>query len=90
MILCSYVVSIIRKIINGGLFRKMINIINRKTLLEYCRKYLQAAVALQEWYYELLRAKFRNFNELKKEYASVSMWAMTELYSILSVVNTDW
>jgi len=51
----------------------MFNIINRKTLLEYCRKYPQAAVALQEWYYELLRAKFTNFNELKKEYGNASI-----------------
>ena len=51
----------------------MFNIINRKTLLEYCRKYPQAAVALQEWYYELLRSKFKNFNELKKEYATASV-----------------
>jgi mRNA interferase HigB len=54
-------------------FLTMFNIINRKTLLEYCRKYPQAAVALQEWYYELLRAKFRNFNQLKKEYSSASI-----------------
>jgi mRNA interferase HigB len=49
------------------------NIINRKTLLEYCKKYPQAAVALQEWYYELFRAKFKNFNELKKIYGNASL-----------------
>jgi mRNA interferase HigB len=38
-----------------------------------CRKYPRATVALQEWYYELKRTKFRNFNELKKEYASASI-----------------
>src|SRR5258706_9160688 len=51
----------------------MFNIINRKTLLEYCKKYPQAAVGLQEWYYELSRAKFKNFNELKRVYANASM-----------------
>jgi mRNA interferase HigB len=51
----------------------MFNIINRKTLLGYCKKYPQASVALQEWYYELLRAKFKNFNELKKVYGNASL-----------------
>jgi len=41
--------------------------------LEYCRKYPEAAIALQEWYYELLVSDFRNFNQLKKAYASVSL-----------------
>lgn len=49
------------------------NIINRKTLLEYCKKYPDASIALQNWYYELLNAEFKNFNELKKIYASVSL-----------------
>lgn len=51
----------------------MFNIITRKTLLEYCRKYPEAAVALQNWYYELLKSEFKNFNELKKVYGSVSL-----------------
>jgi len=51
----------------------MFNIINRKTLLEYCSKYKGASVALQEWYYELLRADFKNFQELKKQYPDASL-----------------
>lgn len=51
----------------------MFNIIARKTLLDYCRKYPEAAVALQEWYYELLQSEFKNFNDLKKMYGSVSL-----------------
>ena len=51
----------------------MFNIINRKTLLGYCKKYKHAAVALQEWYYELLHADFKNFNELKKIYPNASL-----------------
>ena len=53
----------------------MFNIINRKTLLEYCKQYPQATVALQEWYYELLRSNFKNFNELKKVYPDASIVA---------------
>jgi len=49
------------------------NIIARKTLLEYCKKYPEAAVALQEWYYELLKSEFKNFNELKKVYGNASL-----------------
>lgn len=53
----------------------MFNIITRKTLLEYCKKYPSAAIALQEWYYELVKADLKNFNELKKVYGNVSLVA---------------
>jgi mRNA interferase HigB len=49
------------------------NIIARKTLPDYCKKYPEAATALQEWYYELLKSEFRNFNELKKAYGNASI-----------------
>lgn len=42
-------------------------IITRKTLLDYCRKYSEAETALQNWYYELLKSEYKNFNELKKK-----------------------
>jgi mRNA interferase HigB len=51
----------------------MFNIIARKTLLTYCRKYPMAAVALQEWYHELARCDFKSFNELKKVYGHASL-----------------
>lgn len=51
----------------------MFNIIARRTLLEFCKKYPQAATALQEWYYELLKLDFKNFNEVKKMYGSISI-----------------
>ena len=51
----------------------MFNIIARKTLLDYCKKYPEAAAALQEWYYELLRSNFKSFNELKKVYGNASL-----------------
>jgi mRNA interferase HigB len=49
------------------------NIIARKALLSYCKKYPDSAVALQEWYYELGRTEFRNFNDLKKAYGNASL-----------------
>jgi mRNA interferase HigB len=49
------------------------NIIARKTLLDYCEKYPEAANALQEWYYELLHSTFKNFNELRKVYGNASL-----------------
>jgi mRNA interferase HigB len=49
------------------------NIITRKTLLDYCKRHPQAAIALQEWYHELVRADFKNFNELKKVYGNASL-----------------
>lgn len=51
----------------------MFNIIARRTLLEYCKIYPDAATALSEWYFELLYCKFINFNELKKVYGSASL-----------------
>lgn len=51
----------------------MFNIIARRTLLTYCRLYPAAAVALQQWYAEMLNQNFANFNELKATYASASL-----------------
>jgi mRNA interferase HigB len=51
------------------------NIITRSTLLSYCREYPEAAVALFEWYHELLAADFRNFQELKRVYGNASIVA---------------
>jgi mRNA interferase HigB len=44
------------------------NIITRRTLLEYCKKYPVAATALFEWYHELVLTGYKNFNELKSDY----------------------
>jgi mRNA interferase HigB len=49
------------------------NIITRRTLLEYAKKYPTARVALFEWYYELVISDFKSFNELKKVYGNVSL-----------------
>lgn len=53
----------------------MFNIITRKTLLDYCKKYPAASTALQEWYHELVNSGFKNFNELKRVYGNVSVVA---------------
>lgn len=51
----------------------MFNIITRRTLLEYAKKYPLAATALFEWYHELIHVDFSNFNELKKVYGNASL-----------------
>lgn len=51
----------------------MFNIINRKTLLEYGKKYPAAKNALSEWYYEFLDCDFKTFQELKAVYANASI-----------------
>lgn len=51
----------------------MFNIITRKTLLAYCKKYPAAATALQQWYYELVMSNFKTFNELKHVYGNASL-----------------
>ena len=53
----------------------MFNIIARKTLLYYCKRYPLAAAALQEWYHELNQQDFKNFSELKKVYGNASLVA---------------
>jgi mRNA interferase HigB len=49
------------------------NIITRRTLLEYAKKYPMAKTALFEWYYELIISDFKSFNDLKKVYGNVSL-----------------
>lgn len=51
----------------------MFNIITRKTLLAYSEKYPPAKNALYEWYHELVKSDFKNFNELKAVYGSASL-----------------
>ncbi len=51
----------------------MFNIITRKTLLQYCQQYPEAANALKEWYYEMHNANFKNFNQLKQVYGNASL-----------------
>ena len=51
----------------------MFNIIARKTLLEYCRRYPLANTALLEWYHEMVTSEYTNFNEMKLKYGTVSL-----------------
>ncbi len=51
----------------------MFNIIARRTLLKYSRKYPEAAAALYEWYHELVKADFERFNDLKMAYPHASL-----------------
>jgi len=51
----------------------MFNIIARKTLLYYAKKYPEAATALYEWYHELVKSDFQHFNDLKMNYPGVSL-----------------
>jgi len=53
----------------------VLNIITRKTLLDYCKKHPAASTALQEWYHELVNSDFKNFNELKRVYGNASIVA---------------
>lgn len=51
----------------------MFNIINRKTLLAYCKKYPKAENALLSSYYDFLNVEFKNFQELKEVHKSASL-----------------
>ncbi len=51
----------------------MFNVITRGTLLTYCKRYPSAAIALMEWYHEMVNCDFRNFNQLKEVYRNASL-----------------
>jgi mRNA interferase HigB len=51
----------------------MINIIARKTLMEYCNDYPNAKRALIAWYLEIHKSSFNNLNELKLRYPNASI-----------------
>ena len=54
-------------------FASMYNIIARKTLLAYCKKYPMAQNALLERYHELIKKEYKNFNQLKADYPNASI-----------------
>jgi len=49
------------------------NIINRKTIIYYTKKYPVAKNQLLIWYNEILKQDFENFNELKEMYGNASI-----------------
>jgi mRNA interferase HigB len=49
------------------------NIITRKTLLNFCKAYPEASIALMEWYHEMIKQEFKSFNDLKKVYKNASI-----------------
>jgi mRNA interferase HigB len=51
------------------------NIITRRTILYYANLYPLAANSLNSWYDEILKASFKNFNELKDVYRNASVIA---------------
>jgi mRNA interferase HigB len=51
----------------------MFNIINRRAILEYCKIYPAAKLALLVWYQKLSKSGFLNFNELKKTFPDASL-----------------
>lgn len=51
----------------------MFNIIARKTLLDFCGDYPDAAQALREWYYEMIAQNFKSFHDLKGVYGNSSL-----------------
>lgn len=51
----------------------MFNIITRKTLKEYSKKYPLAENALFEWYHDFIQYDFESFNELKVIYGKASL-----------------
>ena len=41
--------------------------------MKFCREHPDASNAIKEWYHELLKAEFKNFNDLKKTYGEASI-----------------
>ena len=61
----------------------MFNIIARRTLVNYCQLYPRAATALIAWHDELVKTNFKNFNQLKGVYPSVSLGDDRVVFNIL-------
>lgn len=51
----------------------MFNVLSRKTIFEYCKKFPTAENALFDWYREMIKAKFNNFNQLKLTFPDASI-----------------
>lgn len=49
------------------------NIIVRRTILYYIKKYPKARLPLLAWYNEFIRQEFHSFNELKAMYGNASL-----------------
>jgi mRNA interferase HigB len=64
------------------------NIIAKGAILYYIDKHPAAKTALLTWYYEFLKAQFRNFNELKAVYGNASIVANNRV--IFNVKGNDF
>ncbi len=51
------------------------NIITRRTIFFYIDKYPLASNSLKNWYDEISKAEFQNFNDLKRIYVNASVIA---------------
>ena len=76
----------------------MFNIIARKTLLEYCKKYPEAKTSLLSWYHELEKSEFKSINELRRTFPDVSIIGDNRIifnikgntYRLIVKVNYDY
>ncbi len=60
-------------LIVNTLYCTVFNIIARKTILVYARRYPKASNALFAWYYEIVNADYKNCNQLKADHPSASI-----------------
>ncbi|MCH5597124.1 type II toxin-antitoxin system HigB family toxin [Niabella ginsengisoli] len=51
----------------------VVNIINRKTIIYYSKRYPKAKNQFLTWYTEMLKLDFDNFNQLKEMFRSASI-----------------
>lgn len=64
------------------------NIINRKTIVYYTEKYLQAKTQLLVWYNEMLKQSFNHFNELKTVYGNASL--VNNKWVVFNIKGNDY
>lgn len=50
-----------------------VNVINRRTLIQYSLKYTDAKNALDTWYRVCKKAEWKNFNEVRSDYPSADV-----------------
>lgn len=64
------------------------NIIAKGSILYYIDKFPMAKTSLLTWYHEFLKARFKNFNELKEIYRNASLIANNRV--IFNIKGNDF
>jgi mRNA interferase HigB len=63
------------------MINSVMNIVAKKTLVDYYTKHPQAKDALEEWHTKTRKSHWKNFADIKATFNSVDMSATNTMYS---------